>query len=131
MVSDYFCFTLFITHVCANALQRYEERRDLPNVSKKNSLTRLFYTSPFWMFCTLLFVCLELSCMFALHSPIYLIISLNSSSETMRIPSFCAFSSFAGPMLFPASTNEVLAEMLPTFLPPCCSMKALYSSRLC
>ena len=59
----------------------------------------------------------------------YWIMLRNSSSERIRTPNFCAFSSFAGPMFSPARTKEVFFEMLPTFLPPCCSMSALYSSR--
>ena len=59
----------------------------------------------------------------------HLIISRNSSSLTMAIPNFCAFSNLLGPMLSPAKIKLVFEEMLPTFFPPCFSMNALYSSR--
>ena len=55
----------------------------------------------------------------------------NSCSVTMGMLSFWAFWSFDGPMFSPARTNDVFALMEPTFFPPCCSMMALYSSRLC
>ena len=72
-----------------------------------------------------------LSCHLSLYmSSHQSIISKNSSSFTILIPSFSAFCNLLGPMFSPARINEVLPLMLPTFLPPCCSMMALYSSRL-
>ena len=56
-------------------------------------------------------------------------IAKKSSSVRMRMPSFFAFSSLAGPMFSPAKIKLVLDEMLPTFLPPFFSISSLYSSR--
>ena len=55
--------------------------------------------------------------------------SRNWSSLRISIPNFFAFSSLAGPMFSPARIKLVALLMLLTFLPPFCSIIALYSSR--
>ena len=47
------------------------------------------------------------------------------------IPSEFAFSALAGPIFSPARMNDVFLEIEPAFLPPFCSIIALYSSREC
>ena len=52
-----------------------------------------------------------------------------SSSLTIFIPNLLALSNLLGPMFSPASMKLVFEEILLTFLPPCFSIKDLYSSR--
>ena len=56
-------------------------------------------------------------------------IAKNSSSFIIGIFKAWAFSNLLGPILPPAKMKLVFFEILPTFLPPCFSIIALYSSR--